>query len=208
MHRYIEIAVAMRMRGCLLLLGAGMLAAGLPGAAGAQERRVPETYTAGTANMTPAGVELRADVVRWSTDDERAAAIAAMGAEDPTAALRALPTAGIVWRSGSAVGHSIKYAHRRLAADGGEIVTFVTDRPIGSSSFTPWIAETPADTALAYSVIELTVPAAGGGEGTMSIAAEARIDTAAATVALDRGTRLAVLSDVVKQPKPYWAAGN
>lgn len=208
MNRYTETGIAVRMRRVLLLLGTGMLAAGLAGAVGAQERRAPDTYTAVTTNMTPAGVELRADVVRWSTDDERAAAIAAMGAEDPTAALRALPTAGIVWRSGSAVGHSIKYAHRRQAADGGEIVTFVTDRPIGSSSFTPWIAETPADTALAYSVIELTVPAAGGGEGTMSIAAEARIDTAAATVALDRGTRLAVLSDVVKQPKPYWAAGN
>lgn len=208
MYRYSETAVAMRMRGSLLLLGAGMLAAGLPGVAGAQERRVPETYTAVTTNMTPAGVELRVDVVRWSTDEERTAAIAAMTADDPKAELTALPTAGVVWRSGSAVGHSIKYAQRRQSADGSEIVTLVTDRPIGSSSFTPWVAETPADTALAYSVIELTVPAAGGGEGTMSIAAEARIDTAAATVSLDRGTRLAVLSEVVKQPKPYWAADD
>ena len=208
MNRYIETRVGTRLRGTLLLLGAGVLAAGLAGAAGAQERRVPETYTAVTTNMSPAGIELRADVVRWSTDEERAAAIAAMTGEDPRAALTALPTAGVVWRSGSAVGHSIKYAHRRQAADGGEIVTLVTDRPIGSSSFTPWVAETPADTALAYSVLELTVPAAGGGEGTMSIAAEARIDTAAATVALDRGTRLGVLGDVVKQPKPYWATDN
>ena len=205
MHRYTGTGVAALVRGVLPLLGTGMLAAGL---ACAQERRVPDTYSAVTTNMTPAGVELRADVVRWSTDEERAAVIAAMGAEDPVAALRALPTAGAIWRSGSAVGHSIKYAHRRQVADGGEIVTFVTDRPIGSSSFTPWVAETPASTELAYSVIELSVPAAGGGEGTMSIAAEARIDSDAATVSLDRGTRPAVLSDVAKQPKPYWATEN
>lgn len=185
-----------------LLIGAGMLAAA---AVRAQERPVPDTYTAVTTNMTPAGVELRADVLRWSSDEERAAAIAAMGAEDAGAALTALPSAGIVWRSGSPVGHAIKYAHRREGADGSEIVTLVTDRAIGSSSFTPWVAATPAGTALDYSVVELTVPAAGRGEGTMSLAAEVRIDSSASTVSLDRGTRTGVLSDVVKQPKPYWA---
>ena len=197
-----------RLRGALLTLGAGALAAGLSGAAVAQERRVPETYTAVTQNMTPAGVELRADVLNWSTDEERAAAIEAMAAEDPRAALTALPTAGVVWRTGSPVGHAIKYAHRREIPDGGEVVTLVTDRPIGSSSFTPWVAEPPAETALAYSVVELAVPAAGSGEGTMAIAAEVRIDAAAATVALDRSGRTAVLGDVVKQPKPYWATGD
>jgi len=194
-------------RAALVLFAAAGLAAGWA-EAGAQERKAPDTYTAVTTNMTPAGVELEIDVVRWSTDEERAAAIAAMSAEDPNAALAALPTAGIVWRSGSPVGNAIKFAHRRQTADGGEVVTFVTDRPIGSSSFRPWVAETPVDTVLAYSVVELTLPAAGGGEGTMSLAAELRVDAAGATVALDRGARAAVLSEVARQPKPYWATGD
>jgi hypothetical protein len=208
MNQYMRKGIAAAARGAVLLLGAGTLAAGLAGAAAAQERRVPDTYTAVTMNMMPDGVELRINVLRWSTDEERAAAIAAMGAENPGAALTALPTAGIVWRSGSPVGHAVKFAHRRQSADGGEIVTLVTDRAIGSSSFTPWVAATPADTALAYSVVELTVPAAGSGEGTMSLAAEVRIDGAAATVALDRGGRAAVLGEVAKQPRPYWATGD
>lgn len=208
MYRHTRSGVVARTRGALLLLGAATIVAGLAAEAGAQERRVPDTYTAVTTNMTPAGVELRTDVVRWSTEAERTAAVAALIADDPAAELKGLPSVGVVWRSGSAVGHSIKYAHRSQSADGSEIVTLVTDRPIGSSSFTPWAAEAPADATLAYSVVELAVPAGGAGEGTMSLAADVRIDAAAATVTLDRGTRPAVLSNVAKQPKPYWAADD
>jgi hypothetical protein len=158
--------------------------------------------------MSPADVELRVDILRWSTAEERAAVIAAMTADDPAAALSGLPTAGVVWRSGSAVGHSIKYAQRQLAADGGEAVTLVTDKPIGSTSFTPWVSEPSSDPVLAYSVVELDVPAAGSGEGTLSLAAEVRIDTGAGTVALDRGNRAALLKDVAKQPGPYSATDD
>lgn len=208
MHCYKGTKGAAHMRGELLLLGAAALAGGFPGATSAQQRIVPDTYTAVTTNMTPAGVELRINVLHWSTDDERAAAIAAMAAEDPQAELIALPTAGVVWRSGSPVGHAIKYSQRREAADGGEIVTLVTDRPIGSSSFRPWVADAPADASLEYSVVELTVPIAGDGEGTMSIAADVLVDSEAATVSLERGQRAPVLGEVVQQPKPYWATDD
>jgi hypothetical protein len=174
----------------------------------AQERSAPDTYTAVTTNMTPANVELRADIVRWSTAEERAAALAAMTSDDPQAALAALPTAGVVWRSGSAVGQAIKYAERQTAADGGERITLVTDRPIGSTAFTPWVANTPAETVLPYSIVTLDVPATGAGSGMLSLGAEPVIDTAAGTVSLERDQSPPLLDDVRKLPRPYWASGN
>ena len=189
--------------GLSLLLFCG-LAAGAP--ALAQERQVPDTYTAVTANMSPAGVELKADVIRWSDAGERAAVIAALEAEEPSAALRALPTAGVVWRSGSAVGHAIKYAYRETTADGSETITLVTDKPIGATSFTPWQANDPAETVHDFSVVEFDIPAAGsGGQGTMSFSAELRIDTDANTVSLDPGARAPLLEAAEHEPKPYWA---
>lgn len=176
------------------------LAAGLA----AQERPVPDTYTAVTLNMTPADVELKADILDWSTAAQRTAAIEALAAEDPVAALRELPTLGIVWRSGSVVGHSVKYAHRTELEDGGERIVLLTDSRIGSTSFTPWRASDAPDTEpREYSVIELrTGPAAGG---TLSLGAEIRIDADASLIALDATGRDPLLTDVVKQPPPYWA---
>ena len=124
----------------------------------AEDRPVPDTYLAVTAHMTPADVELKADVLRWSSEDERKAVIAALQSEeDPAAALSALPTVGVVWRSGSAVGHSIKYAQRADTAD-GQRITLVTDKTIGATSFVPWKADNPVtDATLDYSVVEMTV---------------------------------------------------
>jgi hypothetical protein len=152
---------------------------------------------------------LMRELLRIASDDPTVLFIMKVNRFPATAIRRGNhPTAGVVWRSGSAVGHSIKYAQRQLAADGGETVTLVTDKPIGSTSFTPWVAEPSSDPVLAYSVVELDVPAAGSGEGTLSLAAEVRIDTGAGTVALDRGNRAALLKDVAKQPGPYSATDD
>ena len=182
--------------------------ASAPALTSAQERKVPETYTAITTNMTPANVEIKVDVIRWSTEEERAAVVKALAdAEDTVAALRELPTLGVVWRSGSPVGNSIKYADRAIAADGSERITLVTDKPVGSTSFNPWTAEDSGlATELDYSVIEMTTGEAGA--GTMSLGAAVTFDRASQTVALDRGTAPALLTDVRKVPKPYWANSN
>lgn len=179
----------------------------LSATADAQQQPVPDTYLAVTTNMTPAEVELKADVLRWSSDDERAAVIAALeSGDDPAAALRDLPTVGVVWRSGSAVGHSIKYAYRADTADGGERITLVTDKRIGSTSFVPWEADDPAgDAPLDYSVIEMTVGAGAEGQGSMSLAAPITIDTESSMVSLDFAGGTPVLTHVRKAPKPYWA---
>lgn len=179
-----------------------------PGMLPAQERKIPDTYTAVTTNMSPADVEIKADILQWSSDEARAAVIAALGEEDPVAALSALDTHGVVWRSGSAVGHSIKYAHRDTAADGTETITLLTDKAVGSSSFMPWTADNAAvDTPPTYSVIELQT--GNGAQGSMSLAAAVVIDTASNTVSLDRQGTQPLLTNVVKQPPPYWArSGN
>jgi hypothetical protein len=174
--------------------------------AGAEDRPVPDTYLAVTQHMTPADVELKADVLRWSSEDERKAVIAALQSEeDPAAALSALPTVGVVWRSGSAVGHSIKYAQRADTAD-GQRITLVTDKTIGATSFVPWKADNPVtDATLDYSVVEMTVGDSDQGQGTMSLSAGVKVDADAATVSLDPGGGAPLLKNVRHAPKPYWA---
>jgi len=198
--------IASRLGRTACLPAAALVALMLPVVVGAQERRIPDTYTALTANMSPADVELKADILQWSTDAARAAVIAAITeAEDPVAALQELPTLGVVWRSDSAVGSAIKYASREVAADGSETVTLVTDKRVGSTSFNPWVADdSPVASPPPYSVIQMST----GGSGSMSLAAEIVIDADAATVALDRDSGTAVLANVAKAPKPYWARAD
>ena len=175
-------------------------------AAGADERVVPDTYLAVTTNMKPADVELKIDILHWSNEDQRHAVIAALQTEDPSGALRELPSMGAIWRSNSSVGNAVKYAHKTAAADGGEIVTLVTDRPIGYSNFQPWQADAPAtNKSLDYSVVELVVGGTDAGHGTLSLAAEIAIDADMNLVSLDRGDKAPLLTDVRLAPKPYWA---
>jgi len=174
--------------------------------AAAQERTVPDTYLAVTTNMTPADIELKADILHWADDSERAAVIAALQSEDPSAALRELPSMGAIWRSNSSIGNSIKYAHRAEMPDGSQIVTLVTDKRIAYSTFRPWTANTPsAAEPLDYSVVELNLGGAGEGRGTLSLNAAVRIDPEANLISLDRGDLEPLLTNVRLAPKPYWA---
>lgn len=174
----------------------------------AQDRPVPDTFLAVTTNMTPAEVELKADVLHWSTPEQRAAAIAAMQEEDPSAALQELPSLGVIWRSGSAVGNAIKYAQRTTTPD-GEVITFVTDRAIGSTSFNPWVADqSEAADVPPYSVVQMSVAEGRPGTGTMSLAADVVFDTDANTVTLDASAMPPVLTNTRMAPKPYWATAD
>ena len=142
----------------------------VPGAAAQEETKaVPETLTATTTNMDPSGEGLKFNVLHWSSDADRAAALKAMmGAVAPKDegdeqaesnvddALGDLPTAGYVWLGSSSVGYGLKYTHRASTPEGGERITFVTDPHLGKYGRTPWAAdgaETPRD--LPFTVIEL-----------------------------------------------------
>jgi len=183
-------------------------------AAGAEGQRVPDSFTAKTAGMTPAGVAIKIDVVEWPDESARANVLSALTAEeDVQPALVALPTIGYVWQSGSAVGYSIKYAHRAPTAGGGERITIVTERPVGSYDYEAWTVGTQADSAAAldYSVIELYVDGERGGVGTMSLSPDVEVtfDEEAQTVSLDAGeSAVDLLTEVARVPKPYWAEGG
>ena len=214
------------------------------GPTSAQDRVVPDTYTATTTGMTPDGQGLRFVVTEWSDDDDRflvvATILSASEASDevvesaesveanesddaddsdeaevaevpdePTASelLSELPSVGAVWLDGSGAGHAIKYAHRTATDEGGEVVTLVTDRAVGSYSFRPWEPEaSTATTSVDYSVIELWLDSSGNGVGTMSLAADIALDEEEDTVSLviEDGTPN-ILTDVALEPKPYWA---
>jgi hypothetical protein len=176
----------------LITLGALAVVAALP-ASGAPQQ-LAGTYTATTANMTPAGVDLRMQIIQWQEADARAEVVATLAAgADAATPLGKLPTVGYVWPKGSPVGYSLKYAHRAAQSDGSERITLVTDKRLGSYDFKGWSvanadtssAATPSDAP--YSVIELVIDGSGTGTGTFSLAGEALLDEAAGTVALNAG---------------------
>jgi hypothetical protein len=145
-----------------------------------------------------------------SDDAQREAVVSALGEGDETAkALDKLPSIGAVWQSGSAVGHSIKYAQRVMEADGSQRIVIVTSKPVDSYSFKPWtLTSGTAPPRIQYGVLELHVDGKGIGKGTSSLAAEVSIDKAAHTVALKTNASTPLLLTGVKlMPKPYWAKG-
>lgn len=163
-------------------------------------RKLADTLTATTANMTPAGVDLRVQIFDWQDAAARAEAVASIsaGAEAATP-LAKLPTAGYVWQSGSPVGYTVKYAHRETLPDGGERITLVTDRRLGSFDFKGWAVAPPAVlNDLSYSVIELNLSGSGTGTGRASLAGKVLLDEQAGTVTLDSGAPT-LLTDVKRE---------
>jgi hypothetical protein len=161
-----------------------------------------DTFTATTANMAPAGLGLRFQIIQWQDADARAAAVAAIaaGVGAPTP-LSKLPTVGYVWPRESPVGYSIKYSHRTEQPDGKERITLVTDRRLGSYEFKGWTVENPA-VETPYSVVELYLDGSGIGTGTFSHVAEVVLDEEAGSVARKDGAAApALLVDVKREAK-------
>jgi hypothetical protein len=150
-------------------------------------RVVADAFTATTANMTPAGVNLRLQIIEWQEAEARAEAVATLAAgADAATPLGKLPTVGYVWPNGSPVGYSVKYAHREPQAGGVERITLVTDKRLGSYDFKGWSVASPAANSDApYSVIELELNGSGTGTGNLSLAGEVVLDEEAGTVALN-----------------------
>ena len=164
-------------------------------------RLVADTFTATTANMTPADVGLRMQIIEWQEAEARANVVAtlAAGADAPTP-LAKLPTVGYVWRDGSPVGYSLKYAHRARQPDGSERVTLVTDKRLGSYEFKGWSVASPlVGSDAPYSVIELDLNGSGAGTGRLSLAGEVLLDAEAGEVALQAGTPN-LLTNVKREP--------
>jgi hypothetical protein len=167
-------------------------------------RLIADSFTAVTANMTPAGATLRMQIIEWQEPSARSEAVATLAAgADAATPLAKLPTVGYVWPNGSPVGYSLKYAHREPQADGRERVTLVTDKRLGSYDFKGWSVASPgAKTDAPYSVIQLEVDSSGNGTGTISLVGEVAIDEAAGTVQLNASPGApSLLTNVKREPK-------
>lgn len=163
-----------------------------------------DRFMATTTAMTPRGETLRIDLRKWSDDDGRAAVVEALGqGAEASKALAALPTLGYVWRGRSSVGYAIKYAQRTTTPQ-GERITFVTDKRLGAYDIERWAADAHAPPAeLPYSVVELYLSGSGAGDGTLSLAAEVKVDAAAGLVSLAADAGAArVLADAKRETKP------
>ena len=199
-------------RPLLSLTAAFLTAAGLSALllsnAGFADKPSPDTYEATLTGVSATGITLKIEILNWSDAAAREAVVAALGEENELAkALDKLPSVGAVWQSGSAVGHSVKYANRVTDADGTQHITLVTTKPLDSYSFKPWtLTSGTAPPRLPYGVIEFKVDGKGTGTGTLSLAAEVAIDSSAHTVSLKTGAGTPMLLTGVKLvPKPYWA---
>jgi hypothetical protein len=167
----------------------------------AAPRLVADTFTATTANMTPAGLSLRIQVLEWQEVDARAEVVASLAAgADAATPIGKLPTVGYVWPQGSPVGYSLKYAHREQEPDGSDRITLVTDRPLGSYDFKGWSVASPAvKNDAPYSVIELELNDSGSGSGNLSLVGEVSLDEAAGTVTLDSSAAPSLLTNVKRE---------
>ena len=167
----------------------------------AAPRLVADAFTATTANMTPAGLGLRIQVLAWQEAEARAEAVASLAAgADAATPFGKLPTVGYVWPEGSPVGYSLKYAHREPQPDGSERITLVTDKPLGSYDFKGWSVASPAvKNDAPYSVIELVLNGSGSGSGNLSLVGEISLDEAAGTVTLESGAVPSLLTNVKRE---------
>ena len=173
---------------------------------GAGPRLVADTFTAVTANMTPAGTTLRLQIIEWPDATARSEAVATLAAgADAATPLGKLPTVGYVWPNGSPVGYSLKYAHREPQSDGRELITLVTEKRLGSYDFKGWSVASPdAKSEAPYSVIELEVDSSGSGTGTISLVGDVVLDEAAGTVQLNTISGLpSLLTNVKREPAAH-----
>lgn len=170
----------------------------------AADSLVADTFTATTANMTPAGASLRVQIIAWQDLAARREAVASLAAgADAATPLAKLPTVGYVWPADGPVGYAVKYAHRESLPDGGERITLVTSPRLGSYEFKGWSAPNALAGDAAYSVVELDLNGAGIGNGTFSLAAEVAMDEQAGAVGLDGGaTAPRLLTNVARAPAP------
>lgn len=191
----------------------------LPAASGVME------LTGTTANVAGAPDEFRIEILRWSTDQERAGfqgawdltAIPAdpnggggrgkgkgKGGDEPeqvapevalARALQQAPTVGYVWTSEIA-GYAVRYAGKVDRPDGSQRVILITQRPLGETN-TLWAPVAGTPNSLKFSVIELRLDSNGRGEGKASLTGGLAADAESGIVSLqDYGSAAVVLANV------------
>src|SRR5215831_19690649 len=170
--------------GCVCVLGL-LLTGRTDGRAQAPAKH--ETFTAKTVNLSVGtGQDLKIDLFRWSSDDERGALVAALKDSDAKALAAAIEKAaslGTIWTNES-LGYTVKYAYRDTMSNGSERVILATDGRPGSWSGQVWKPLHASGADYPFTVIELRLSRAATGEGKMSLASRVVADDASKTIAL------------------------
>jgi hypothetical protein len=114
-------------------------------------------------------------------------------------ALRELPAAGYFWTS-EVGGYVIHYAYRLSQPDGGSRIILMTDKRLGVAKDN-WKSPAASPNTYEFTVIELRLPAKGGGEGKASLTGTLVVEPGAAGVTLATYSTLPVtLRDVSVRP--------
>lgn len=154
----------------------------------AQGQTKYEELSAKVANIgVGSGQDLKIDVFRWSTDEERTALLAALkdkeAADTVADAIQKGPSLGTIWTNES-LGYPIRYAYHDTLPNGTERVVLVTDRRFGSWSGQVWKPLRQSDSVdYPFSLIELRLKN-GIGEGKMSLTTKVAVDESGKTLAL------------------------
>jgi hypothetical protein len=176
-----------RLRGAVAL--ASLVLFALSGAvnAEAQTAKVAAGYSAVTAGLTAgAGINIRIDILRWSTDDEAGKLVGAFKekADKWSDTLDQAAAVGHLWASSSSLGYSIKLARQMPLPDGGTRIVLAVSPALGSWDRPVWKATGQA-TDYPFTIVELRVNKAGSGEGKASLSGRVMVDDTAPAVVLE-----------------------
>ena len=149
----------------------------LSASAGAAYSPAPERFTAFAVSMTngAAGRSSNLELVidRWSTPadrDDLAAALDEQGPEGLLKRLQGRPRIGYV-RAAGRLGNDIPFARQVQHSDGSRRIVIVLARRLSFNEVNP--SSTTED--YPFTVIELRLDAAGGGDGRMSVGAKIKV---------------------------------
>jgi hypothetical protein len=180
--------------GAMMLIALMLPASATTGQAGKESYLATASFK-GTTGQVTARVIIQID--RHTTDAERGKAVDALKS-GATAALRQLlatmPAIGYIEVASRQT--PIKYAYARPTGS-GQLITVITDQPIGYLGENAPNAKPKAGYDLAFAL--LTVPATGKGTGELAPAAKAKVDEAGAVVTEDYGAEVVTLKDVERK---------
>jgi hypothetical protein len=149
----------------------------LSASAGAANSPAPERFTAFAVSMTngAAGRSSNLELVidHWSTPadrDDLAAALDEQGPEELLKRLQGRPRIGYV-RAGGRLGNDIPFAREVQHSDGTRRIVIVLARRLSFNEVNP----SSATEDYPFTVIELRLDAAGGGDGRMSVGARIKV---------------------------------
>ena len=161
-----------------------------PQAASAQTGDTPARFTANAIDLNRGAAGTVEFVVnRWSSAADHDRLMEVMfnqGPEKLLDTLQNMPRLGYIRRPGN-IGWEIRLARRTPAPDGGERITIITDRRMSFRE----VANRPRSYDYPFTVIELTLPKNGEGEGNVTLATR---------ITGDKDTRVMTLENFDIQP--------